>query len=541
MAIIRLQGNAEIEKGIYYEFDTSSAPLGEGGMGKVFRGKCIDARTGLSKDVAIKFMFDGLAASVIERARREASIQIKSDNLVEMMGFLTTEEMVGDGKQIRKHYHVVSELLTGVTLSELLKGVTTTTNGQSIPYAAELYELYKSNSYEFAAIIIRNVLSGLMALHDAGYIHRDIDPSNIMITIDRKIKLIDFGIAKHITTLATQDKALTSAGQFIGKAQYAAPELVLGDVLHQDRTTDIYAIGIMFFQLITGRLPFDGPTTAIISAQLKTKINLNGITNRQARKIIAHATEKDQTKRYGSAAEFRVDIERLNTSGKGGGGMNTGAILKWGGGALAVIAIVVIGFLFFNNGTTTDGEKGDTAKIAATMPGEEKLALSDEMKDIVKRLYNPETAQQAWKDITDLYKDETASLRAEAMFVMSRVYFDYSITSEKGSLVYDEEVNADEVFRKIQQNLSDKVAVNQETAHMLLLECTKANPEFYPALYEIAWDYVWGDLRGTQRDAVRDAQTLINYLDKTKKAANANGNAHYADRVDYTYNTYLDY
>ena len=275
MAIIKLQGSNEKAKGIFYEFDTNSAPLGEGGMGKVYHGRCVNEQTGVTKDVAIKFMFEGLAPSVIERARREANIQIKSDNLVEMMGFFTTEERMKATGQTLCHYHVVSELLIGVTLSDLLKGVVTTANGEKIAYAEELYTLYKTNPYEFAAIVIRQLLSGLMALHDAGYIHRDIDPSNIMITANRKIKLIDFGIAKHLTTLATQDKHLTSAGQFIGKAQYAAPELVLGDVLHQDRTTDIYAVGIMFYQLITGRLPFDGSTTSVISAQLKQKIDFS--------------------------------------------------------------------------------------------------------------------------------------------------------------------------------------------------------------------------------------------------------------------------
>ena len=92
MPIIKLQGSNEKAKGIFYEFDTNSAPLGEGGMGKVYHGRCVNEQTGVTKDVAIKFMFEGLAPSVIERARREANIQIKSDNLIEMMGFFTTEE-----------------------------------------------------------------------------------------------------------------------------------------------------------------------------------------------------------------------------------------------------------------------------------------------------------------------------------------------------------------------------------------------------------------------------------------------------------------
>ena len=89
MAIIRLKGNSTHGKNIYYEFDTSSEPLGEGGMGKVYRGKQISELTGISKDVAIKFMFDGLPQTVVDRARREANIQVDSENLVEMIDFVS--------------------------------------------------------------------------------------------------------------------------------------------------------------------------------------------------------------------------------------------------------------------------------------------------------------------------------------------------------------------------------------------------------------------------------------------------------------------
>ena len=536
MAIIKLQGTAEIEKGIYYEFDTSTAPLGEGGMGKVYRGRCVDAPTGLCKDVAIKFMFDGLAPSVIERARREANIQLKSDNLVEMMGFLTTEEKMPGGKAVRKHYHVVSELLVGVTLSDLLKGVTTTSNGQTIPYAVELYDLYRSNSYEFAAIIVRSLLSGLMALHDAGYIHRDIDPSNIMVTIDRKIKLIDFGIAKHITTLATQDKALTSAGQFIGKAQYAAPELVLGDVFHQDRTTDIYAIGIMFYQLIMGRLPFDGPTTAIISAQLKSKINMADIKNPQARKIIAHATEKDQRKRYSSAAEFRVDIDRFDPNKKDL--INLNKTLKWGL-PIVVLAFVLL-LVFLPKSTTVEPTEQTDSVAVMTDSMLANYPVSIDMKLKLKALYDPATAQLAWKDLNATYSDLQSPIRAEAIFVLSRIYYDYGVTTDSPIGVFDEAVNLRDFYVKVQENLANVMSVNQGTAHKLLEECVKADPKFYPALYELSWDYVWGDKRGTVRDRIQDAPVLEDYLNRTYNAALENNDKLYQDRVAYTRKTVFE-
>ena len=88
MPIIRLQGKEEKAQGIYYEFDYTLEPLGVGGMGKVYKGRRVNQATHAYTDVAIKFMFDDLPEHVIERARREASIQIHNENLVEMLGFI---------------------------------------------------------------------------------------------------------------------------------------------------------------------------------------------------------------------------------------------------------------------------------------------------------------------------------------------------------------------------------------------------------------------------------------------------------------------
>ena len=106
MAIIKLQSNIERQKKLYYEFDSASEPLGEGGMGKVYKGKCVNEQTGMFREVAIKFMFSDLPEHAIERARREASIQLRNDNLVEMLGFIETAERNVIG-EITKRYHVV--------------------------------------------------------------------------------------------------------------------------------------------------------------------------------------------------------------------------------------------------------------------------------------------------------------------------------------------------------------------------------------------------------------------------------------------------
>lgn len=310
MAKIRLQGETEKKKNIYFEVDISEPAIGEGGMGKVMKGVCVDVVTKVSRPVAIKFLYDDLPPHAIERARREASIQLRNDNLVEMLGFVEVETV--NENNIYKHYHVVSELLHGVSLSDILEGRCADREGNEIPFARKLLKDFQADSAHFAKYIVMNVLSGLIALHDAGYIHRDIDPSNIMITEDGHIKLIDFGIAKQVNNLTTNDRGLTNAGVFMGKAEYASPELVLGDLKHQDQTTDIYAMGILLFQCIVGHVPFEGPLHVVLEKQLKKKIPLLLVKDKGLRKIIKCATDKNQSVRYQTASQMRAALEHLD-------------------------------------------------------------------------------------------------------------------------------------------------------------------------------------------------------------------------------------
>lgn len=311
MSLIVLQGEIEKKRGIRYQLDSSAEPIGVGGMGQVFEGECVDEQTGTTRPVAIKFMYDDLLPQAVERAKREASIQLRNDNLVEMLGFIETEEVTATGEVV-KHHHVVSELLTGVSLADLLEGKTKDRNGEEVPYAVKLQQELKSDPEHFAITIVVNILSGLLALHDAGYIHRDIDPSNIMITSEGHIKLIDFGIAKQMNNLTTNDRSLTVAGKFMGKPEYAAPELVLGDIKHQNQTTDIYAVGILLYQCIVGHTPFEGARHEILEKQLKTKLPLQQIKNKAIKGIISTACEKKQELRYQSAAQMRVALETMN-------------------------------------------------------------------------------------------------------------------------------------------------------------------------------------------------------------------------------------
>ena len=310
MKIIRLQGDAEIRSGIYYEYDVDATPLGEGGMGRVFKGFRVSRKTGERTPIAIKVIYDNIPERIVERARREANIQMDNENLARMYGFIEMINYYEGGTKCKVHYYIIMELLVGVTLENFMQGITCDQFGNAIPFAAELYSQYLQNRDMAVVRIMKPILSGLMALHDKGYIHRDIDPSNVMVTIDGKIKLIDFGICKQIESLESLDTALTATGVFMGKVNYAAPELVLGDVKSQSYTTDIYALGVLLYQLCSGRLPFSGTDLEIQNAHLRNSLPLKDVQNKKMRTIIRKATDKKQAKRYQSVVELRADLDR---------------------------------------------------------------------------------------------------------------------------------------------------------------------------------------------------------------------------------------
>ena len=334
-----LQGEIEKQSHIYYEFDRSNR-IGAGGMGTVYRGRMVDESTGAYREVAIKEVQpEGDAATrqlVLDRARREASICFHNDNIVEMLGFVETSEKKLGMEKTR--YYIVSEFLDGVTLDKVLEGVCTDYQGNEIHFARDLADRYGHDREATSEYIIKNVLSAIVALHDNGYLHRDIDPSNIMITSDGKIKLIDFGIAKKQDALTSSDGMQSEEGSFVGKVEYAAPELVSGKVSMQDFSTDIYAIGVMFYRLLTGHLPFEGNRFDIIKAQMSKKPDLSSIKSKKFRAIVGKALAKQQKQRYPSASAMRAALD-------GGEPAPSWVIFAAAGGGVLAIVILIIALL----------------------------------------------------------------------------------------------------------------------------------------------------------------------------------------------------
>ena len=318
MTSIRLQGYEEKEKGIYYEYDADCKPLGEGAMGRVFKGIMVNENNHMRTPIAVKEIAPHIPPHVIERARREAAIRINSENLLKMLGFVEiTFADVSEGRAVHiKRHYVIMELLRGVTLYDLMQGKITDGVGNVVDYAKDLHNSFITDKYNTIKTIMEQVLKGVMALHNSNYIHRDIDPTNIMVCDDGHIKLIDFGICKKIDTLGSMDKNLTSTGQFMGKVNYASPELVLGDVEHQNRTTDIYSLGILLFQLCSGHLPFSGENNEVMLAHIRKPLPLKDIDMRSFRIIVEKATQKSQADRYEQAIDMLDDLQNASPSNR---------------------------------------------------------------------------------------------------------------------------------------------------------------------------------------------------------------------------------
>lgn len=491
MSLFKIQGKSEKQRGVYYEFDPDEEPLGIGGMGKVYKGRCVNERTQTVRNVAIKFMYSDMPPYAIEKARREAAIHFRHDNLIEMLGFIETESR-GVLGEVQHHYHVVSELLEGVSLDHLINGKLVDQKGVPVPYAEKLYKDYQQDPVRFAKCIVRNVLSGLSSMHDAGYIHRDIDPTNIMITRDGHIKLIDFGIAKKVNTLTTNDKHLTQAGQFIGKPEYAAPELVLGAINEQNQTTDLYAVGILLYQCIVGHPPFEGDRSDILQKQLHAPLPLKLIKNKGIRKVIAHATEKSRPKRFQSAAEFRVALDNTQEANS-----RSNAIYAYVAGGAVACALVTAGII----GALRDNSQPPTPRpIAYTY------------ESAVACIHQGSLTKVHAVDVLDSLSDSDA----RASFLLSQLLF-------KSKLMDDPVPDS---IRQLKNELGVKTDNNK--AHELLKKAAEQSPSNYKVLYELALDYWKADQR-TDAVSMRDGNRAEDLFNKVFDLATAAGDNQYVE------------
>lgn len=285
--------------------------VGEGGMGRVFKGE----EEGSNRKVAVKVLFKELTgnANNVERFKIEATVKITHPNLIEMLDFIEY-----DGR-----YHIISEFLEGEVLSDKIDRLKKEGEVMGVKRAKE---------------IILQIANGLEELHKNHIIHRDVKPSNVMVLNDRTIKLFDYGVIKKNDDVLSK---LTRAGAFIGSYQYASPEQIRNiDKAAINESTDVYSLGVTLYELITGEVPFDGSSEyEIMEKHTKEKIPKHPFINKDYYALIEKATAKNQNQRYKTVSEFKTALENLESQ-------KAGRKRKRGVKRIIGIAAIVIGIIF---------------------------------------------------------------------------------------------------------------------------------------------------------------------------------------------------
>jgi serine/threonine protein kinase/Tol biopolymer transport system component len=261
------------------------APIGEGGMGSVYRA--LDTK--LNRPVAIKVLSDHLAdAPARRRFQREAQMASSLNH-----PHLVTVYDVGEfeGRQ-----YLVTEFVDGGTLRDWVKA--------------------DKRTWRQTVELLTGVADGLAAAHAAGILHRDIKPANILVAKNGYAKLADFGLAKLTESPAGDDtrtlaNAPTRPGMVVGTVAYMSPEQASGSPL--DARSDIFSFAVVLYELLAGHRPFAGATELEV---LKTIIHghaepLGVDIPQPVRGVVEKALEKDPAERYQSMREMVVDLRRL--------------------------------------------------------------------------------------------------------------------------------------------------------------------------------------------------------------------------------------
>ncbi len=261
--------------------------LGSGGMGKVYRARHLS----MDRPVAIKFLHQRFSEDEAARLRllteARAAVALRHSNAVSVTDFGHTAE---------GWVYIVMELLEGRTLREIVS--------REAPL-----ETARATS------IMLQASDAVAAAHQAGIIHRDLKPSNILVTQSADqpavVKVLDFGIAKFFTGNDDDDSAMDQSNTVIGTPRYMSPEQHNGSELTP--ATDVYSLGVILYEMLTGMVPFSGSTPAEIAEK---HVNNPPHSPREVvaaipedvERIVLHALEKQPSDRPSDAAEFRREL-----------------------------------------------------------------------------------------------------------------------------------------------------------------------------------------------------------------------------------------
>jgi serine/threonine-protein kinase len=259
-------------------------PLGRGAMGVVYEGfDPIIARRVAIKTVRLDRVDESEGAEDLLRFKREAQAagRLTHPNIVGVYDYGETDTLA----------YIVMEFVEGDTLRAMLD------RGERF-------------TPEAAVSMMQSLLAGMAYSHDHGVIHRDIKPANVMITLDGRVKLADFGVAR------IESSSLTQAGTMIGTPSYMSPEQFMGQTI--DARSDIYSAGVLLYQLLTGEKPFEGSVTAIMHKVLNTEppvpsaLSVSVPVSLDA--VVRRAMAKRPEERFATARDFAAALRVVDAA-----------------------------------------------------------------------------------------------------------------------------------------------------------------------------------------------------------------------------------